>query len=243
MLRPLGITKRPTSPGPRSSFGKIRKLASRDTQFRWLFVSKEGAFLGWGVTYVSVLAPSRGLIIISSFPLAACLQRTGFIAFLPVAQADVSQNPVTRALPLAHSPCPCIMSVCDGVYAGVRTVASNRLTMLVFGYALRAVNGAHSQPPQHGCILAGAVAQLGERLVRNEEVRGSTPLGSTSLHRSAAGLARHPPKGYPPKDNGCRSTPADCCGPLSGEGGRGGGGPNEPHPRARRDPSNAHEPD
>jgi hypothetical protein len=28
---------------------------------------------------------------------------------------------------------------------------------------------------------AGAVAQLGERLVRNEEVRGSTPLGSTSL--------------------------------------------------------------
>src|SRR5262249_59403228 len=27
--------------------------------------------------------------------------------------------------------------------------------------------------------LIGAVAQLGERLVRNEEVRGSTPLGST----------------------------------------------------------------
>ena len=26
---------------------------------------------------------------------------------------------------------------------------------------------------------AGAVAQLGERLVRNEEVRGSNPLGST----------------------------------------------------------------
>src|ERR1700722_10430425 len=32
-----------------------------------------------------------------------------------------------------------------------------------------------------GFILGGAVAQLGERLVRNEEVRGSTPLGSTSL--------------------------------------------------------------
>src|ERR1700730_6184334 len=33
-----------------------------------------------------------------------------------------------------------------------------------------------------GAILpfGGAVAQLGERLVRNEEVRGSTPLGSTS---------------------------------------------------------------
>src|SRR5579862_5607877 len=28
--------------------------------------------------------------------------------------------------------------------------------------------------------IGGAVAQLGERLVRNEEVRGSTPLGSTS---------------------------------------------------------------
>jgi hypothetical protein len=29
--------------------------------------------------------------------------------------------------------------------------------------------------------LVGVVAQLVERLVRNEEVRGSTPLGSTSL--------------------------------------------------------------
>ena len=29
--------------------------------------------------------------------------------------------------------------------------------------------------------LAGAVAQLGERLVRNEEVSGSIPLGSTTL--------------------------------------------------------------
>ena len=28
--------------------------------------------------------------------------------------------------------------------------------------------------------FGGAVAQLGERLVRNEEVRGSTPLGSTT---------------------------------------------------------------
>src|ERR1700693_4920803 len=34
-----------------------------------------------------------------------------------------------------------------------------------------------------GAILpiGGAVAQLGERLVRNEEVRGSNPLGSTNL--------------------------------------------------------------
>jgi hypothetical protein len=29
--------------------------------------------------------------------------------------------------------------------------------------------------------FGGAVAQLGERLVRNEEVRGSTPLGSTNI--------------------------------------------------------------
>ena len=28
--------------------------------------------------------------------------------------------------------------------------------------------------------VGGAVAQLGERLVRNEEVRGSNPLGSTT---------------------------------------------------------------
>src|SRR6478672_11920779 len=32
----------------------------------------------------------------------------------------------------------------------------------------------------------GAIAQLGERLVRNEEVGGSIPPGSTSLRRSAA---------------------------------------------------------
>lgn len=28
----------------------------------------------------------------------------------------------------------------------------------------------------------GAVAQMGERLVRNEEVRGSIPLSSTTFH-------------------------------------------------------------
>src|SRR5579863_4622659 len=39
---------------------------------------------------------------------------------------------------------------------------------------------------------AGAVAQLGERLVRNEEVRGSTPLGSTNLAGCASdGSASH----------------------------------------------------
>ncbi len=38
------------------------------------------------------------------------------------------------------------------------------------------------------CLDGGAVAQLGERLVRNEEVRGSTPLGSTKLRRSCRWL-------------------------------------------------------
>jgi hypothetical protein len=33
----------------------------------------------------------------------------------------------------------------------------------------------------------GAVAQLGERLVRNEEVSGSIPLGSTSLRPPSGG--------------------------------------------------------
>src|SRR5580700_4954565 len=46
-----------------------------------------------------------------------------------------------------------------------------------------------------GAILpfGGAVAQLGERLVRNEEVRGSTPLGSTrqpSFHMRIQGFLR-----------------------------------------------------
>ncbi len=38
--------------------------------------------------------------------------------------------------------------------------------------------------------LGGAVAQLGERLVRNEEVSGSIPLGSTSLRRTAASAGK-----------------------------------------------------
>lgn len=40
----------------------------------------------------------------------------------------------------------------------------------------------------------GAVAQLGERRVRNAEVRGSTPLGSTSVFQkiaSANGAAKY----------------------------------------------------
>ena len=53
------------------------------------------------------------------------------------------------------------------------------------------VNGALAGEPAIARFRAfvcplGAVAQLGERLVRNEEVRGSIPLGSTSLRRFAA---------------------------------------------------------
>ena len=74
---------------------------------------------------------------------------------------------------------------------------------------MAALNGGHSpksaaSPPlklvlaEHGANSArsgaghgGAVAQLGERLVRNEEVRGSNPLGSTStqVRRPSPSLA------------------------------------------------------
>ena len=37
-----------------------------------------------------------------------------------------------------------------------------------------------------GPVGDGAVAQLGERLVRNEEVRGSIPLSSTTVPRIQA---------------------------------------------------------
>gem|GEM_PF-2864470 len=33
------------------------------------------------------------------------------------------------------------------------------------------------------CLSVGAVAQLVERVVRNDEVRGSTPLGSTKSYQ------------------------------------------------------------
>ncbi len=41
-------------------------------------------------------------------------------------------------------------------------------------------------------VFGGAVAQLGERLVRNEEVSGSIPLGSTSLRKRSAAKAAAP---------------------------------------------------
>ena len=44
-----------------------------------------------------------------------------------------------------------------------------------------------SRPRLHPSVQwgRGAVAQLVERVVRNDEVRGSTPLGSTTLLRAA----------------------------------------------------------
>ena|SRR6516225_4558646 len=62
---------------------------------------------------------------------------------------------------------------------------------------------SRQKPRQFGLVLCprrahgGAVAQLGERLVRNEEVRGSTPLGSTRVSARFIGFSasgRSPPK-------------------------------------------------
>jgi hypothetical protein len=52
--------------------------------------------------------------------------------------------------------------------------------------------------PTVSILVDGAVAQLVERLVRNEKVRGSNPLGSTTLPLEALDMAfkqRRPPDG------------------------------------------------
>src|ERR1700694_655160 len=54
----------------------------------------------------------------------------------------------------------------------------------------------------HGRSLAGAVAQLGERRVRNAEVRGSTPLGSTSARPSRNSRMARPTDAHTPNANG-----------------------------------------
>ncbi len=54
-----------------------------------------------------------------------------------------------------------------------------------------ALNGRYPPTGAARC-RSGAVAQLGERLVRNEEVRGSIPLGSTILHIAALGKPGFP---------------------------------------------------
>src|SRR6516162_10503736 len=56
--------------------------------------------------------------------------------------------------------------------------------------------------------FGGAVAQLGERLVRNEEVRGSTPLGSTSI------ASNNRPDDTQPLQGITRSPPAPAAAPA-----------------------------
>src|SRR5258708_20091766 len=54
----------------------------------------------------------------------------------------------------------------------------------------------HSRVPARCSHFGGAVAQLGERLVRNEEVRGSIPLASTTPKAKAfPGLVTTNPAG------------------------------------------------
>jgi hypothetical protein len=59
----------------------------------------------------------------------------------------------------------------------------------------------------------GAVAQLGERLVRNEEVRGSIPLSSTiaGLPLLAHSLAKHQIAAKPRHDDSCRLMQRQAC--------------------------------
>ena len=57
----------------------------------------------------------------------------------------------------------------------------------------------------------GAVAQLGERLVRNEEVRGSIPLGSTTPFDRQHPLDRQHPRCFVFRRNLQRGS---TCGPI-----------------------------
>src|SRR4029077_10685624 len=54
---------------------------------------------------------------------------------------------------------------------------------------LRSANLRVSLPPvrTHHCVPPGAIAQLGERLVRNQEVGGSSPPSSTSRSPCCSG--------------------------------------------------------
>jgi putative endonuclease len=63
-------------------------------------------------------------------------------------------------------------------------------------------------PSGPALFLGGAVAQLGERLVRNEEVRGSTPLGSTSLRSLRELRLGRPVSAKSVASEGCRAEVA-----------------------------------
>src|SRR5215468_2134032 len=53
------------------------------------------------------------------------------------------------------------------------------------------LNGAHCPPPPREAAAEGAIAQLGERVVRNDEVGGSIPPGSTTLRPSGYAWRSH----------------------------------------------------
>src|SRR5882724_1130021 len=66
----------------------------------------------------------------------------------------------------------------------------------------RTVNGATAGRMVNLCCgHLGAIAQLGERIVRNDEVGGSIPPGSTSLRR-----LRQLRLGKPHRSEGCRGV-------------------------------------
>jgi hypothetical protein len=75
---------------------------------------------------------------------------------------------------------------------------TNRLPLKVFE---QLATGAHSMPGVRNdrAPAVGAVAQLGERLVRNKEVSGSIPLGSTNrMHIIFSGWGDYRPAARQP---------------------------------------------
>ena len=68
------------------------------------------------------------------------------------------------------------------------------LTVDVAGHIIRpALSTAPPHPKRGGNLVKiGAVAQLGERHVRNVEVRGSIPLGSTNYNKWLAVISVDP---------------------------------------------------
>src|ERR1044072_3746943 len=101
--------------------------------------------------------------------------------------------------------------------------------------------GCRPHPPERPAN--GAIAQLGERVVRNDEVGGSIPPGSTSLRslrelrlgkpgkyictQREKAAAPHTPPASPSPRAGGRKTPKE---PEEG----GGRGPPAPNPVGRR---------
>src|ERR1700754_2354216 len=80
----------------------------------------------------------------------------------------------------------------------------------------RIVNGADCWPPLFALrrLARGAIAQLGERVVRNDEVGGSIPPGSTTLRPSGyawRSRAEHEGRSVVPGEaegeDGLRQTP------------------------------------